>query len=85
MGTGWERGRAHPFETTGGGGGLISKGCARPRSHPVPIPFPSRSRTPSIRDKPARPESVLIGVSLRSKTVKTKYGRIICSFFIMIP
>ena len=29
-----------PFWDNRGGGGLISKGCARPRSHPVPIPFP---------------------------------------------
>ena len=39
----------------GGGGGLISKGCAHPRSHPVSIPFSSRSHTPSIRDKPLYP------------------------------
>ena len=41
MGAGWDRGRAHPFEITGGGGGgLISKGCARPRSHPAPATPP---------------------------------------------
>ena len=36
----------HPFETTGGGGGLSRKGA------PVPIPSPLRSRNPPIRDKP---------------------------------
>ena len=44
MGTGlergWERGRAHPFETTGGGG-ISRKGVPVPAPHdPVPTPFP---------------------------------------------
>ena len=55
-----------PFGDNRGGGGLISKGCARPYSHPIPFPFPQplHSRQARFCNNHEMPSLILCSICL---------------------